>query len=43
MHADDGRVVSNFIVQALKRKPITLYGDGYQTRFFCYVIDLVGG
>ncbi len=43
MHPDDGRVVSNFIVQALKGLPITLYGDGSQTRSFCYVSDLVDG
>ncbi len=43
MHPDDGRVVSNFIVQALKGAPITLYGDGSQTRSFCYVDDLVDG
>jgi len=43
MHPDDGRVVSNFIVQALKGKPITLYGDGSQTRSFCYVSDMVDG
>jgi len=43
MHPDDGRVVSNFIVQALKGKPITLYGDGQQTRSFCYVSDLIEG
>jgi len=43
MHPDDGRVVSNFIVQALKGKPITLYGDGRQTRSFCYVSDMVDG
>lgn len=43
MHPDDGRVVSNFIVQALRNDPITLYGDGSQTRSFCYVDDLVGG
>jgi UDP-glucuronate decarboxylase len=43
MHPSDGRVVSNFIVQALKSEPITLYGDGYQTRSFCYVDDLIGG
>ena len=43
MHQDDGRVVSNFIVQALKGKPITIYGDGAQTRSFCYVDDLVEG
>ena len=41
MHPQDGRVVSNFIVQALANKPITLYGDGSQTRSFCYVDDLV--
>ena len=40
MHPDDGRVVSNFIVQALKGDPITIYGDGSQTRSFCYVDDL---
>lgn len=40
---DDGRVVSNFIVQALKDRPITLYGDGSQTRSFCFVSDLVEG
>lgn len=43
MHPDDGRVVSNFIVQALRNQPITLYGDGSQTRSFCYVDDLVAG
>ena len=43
MHPNDGRVVSNFIVQALKGEPITIYGDGRQTRSFCYVDDLVGG
>jgi UDP-glucuronate decarboxylase len=41
MHPNDGRVVSNFIVQALKGEPITVYGDGSQTRSFCYVDDLV--
>jgi UDP-glucuronate decarboxylase len=41
MNADDGRVVSNFIVQALQGKPITIYGDGSHTRSFCYVDDLV--
>jgi UDP-glucuronate decarboxylase len=41
MHLSDGRVISNFIVQALKGEPITLYGDGTQTRSFCYVDDLV--
>lgn len=43
MHPNDGRVVSNFIVQALKGEPITLYGDGQQTRSFCYVDDLIEG
>ncbi len=43
MHPHDGRVVSNFIVQALKGEPITLYGDGSQTRAFCYVDDLIEG
>ena len=43
MHPDDGRVVSNFIVQALKGENITIYGDGSQTRSFCYVDDLVRG
>jgi UDP-glucuronate decarboxylase len=43
MHPNDGRVVSNFIVQALKNQPITIYGDGSQTRSFCYVDDLVDG
>ena len=43
MRADDGRVVSNFIVQALKNQPITIYGDGTQTRSFCYVDDLIKG
>ena len=43
MHPDDGRVVSNFIVQALRGEPLTLYGDGEQTRAFCYVDDLVDG
>jgi UDP-glucuronate decarboxylase len=41
MHPNDGRVVSNFIVQALKGEPITLFGDGNQTRSFCYVSDLI--
>lgn len=41
MHPNDGRVVSNFIVQALQNNPITIYGDGLQTRSFCYVDDLV--
>jgi UDP-glucuronate decarboxylase len=43
MLPDDGRVVSNFIVQALKGEPLTLYGDGSQTRSFCYVDDLIEG
>ncbi|WP_068010523.1 UDP-glucuronic acid decarboxylase family protein [Pseudovibrio axinellae] len=43
MHPNDGRVVSNFIMQALSNKPITLYGDGLQTRSFCYRDDLVDG
>ena len=43
MRADDGRVISNFIVQALKQEKITIYGDGYQTRSFCYVDDLIDG
>ena len=42
MHPNDGRVVSNFIMQALQNKPITIYGDGSQTRSFCYVDDLIG-
>lgn len=41
MHPSDGRVVSNFIVQALKNQPITIYGEGHQTRSFCYVDDLI--
>jgi UDP-glucuronate decarboxylase len=43
MAIGDGRVVSNFIVQALKGMPLTIYGDGSQTRSFCYVSDLVDG
>ena len=43
LHRDDGRVISNFIVQALQGKPITVYGDGSQTRSFCYVGDTVEG
>jgi UDP-glucuronate decarboxylase len=43
MHPNDGRVVSNFIIQALARQPITIYGDGMQTRSFCYVDDLIDG
>jgi UDP-glucuronate decarboxylase len=43
MHLNDGRVISNFIVQALREKPLTVYGDGKQTRSFCYVDDLIEG
>ncbi|MBK4722837.1 NAD-dependent epimerase/dehydratase family protein, partial [Azospirillum sp. YIM DDC1] len=43
MHPNDGRVVSNFIMQALKGEPITIYGEGLQTRSFCYVDDLIEG
>jgi len=43
MHPDDGRVVSNFITQALQNKPVTIYGDGSQTRSFCYVDDMIEG
>ena len=43
MHPEDGRVVSNFIIQALTGEPITIYGDGMQTRSFCYVDDLIDG
>jgi UDP-glucuronate decarboxylase len=43
MHPHDGRVVSNFIVQALNEKPITIYGDGGQSRSFCYVSDMIDG
>jgi UDP-glucuronate decarboxylase len=43
MHPDDGRVISNFIIQALQNKDITIYGDGSQTRSFCYIDDLVEG
>jgi UDP-glucuronate decarboxylase len=43
MHPEDGRVVSNFIVQALRNEPITIYGSGLQTRSFCYVDDLIDG
>ena len=43
MRKDDGRVVPNFITQALNGKPITVYGDGAQTRSFCYVTDLIDG
>ena len=41
MAVNDGRVVSNFIVQALRNEPITIYGDGSQTRSFCFVSDLI--
>ena len=41
MHPNDGRVVSNFIMQALRNEPITIYGDGAQTRSFCYVDDII--
>jgi UDP-glucuronate decarboxylase len=43
MHPNDGRVVSNFILQALRGEPITIYGNGSQTRSFCYVDDMVKG
>ncbi|MDZ4777788.1 MAG: UDP-glucuronic acid decarboxylase family protein [Alphaproteobacteria bacterium] len=43
MHPNDGRVVSNFIMQALRNEPITIYGDGMQSRSFCYVADMVDG
>ena len=43
MRADDGRVISNFIVQALRNEPLTIYGNGSQTRSFCYVNDLIDG
>jgi len=43
MAINDGRVVSNFIIQALQKKPITIYGDGMQTRSFCYVDDMING
>ena len=43
MHPNDGRVVSNFILQALKGEDITIYGDGQQTRSFCYVDDMIEG
>ena len=43
MHPNDGRVVSNFLIQALKGEDITIYGDGSQTRSFCYVDDLLDG
>jgi len=41
MHPNDGRVVSNFIVQALRGQPLTIYGEGFQTRSFCFVDDLI--
>ena len=43
MRPDDGRVISNFIAQALREQPLTIYGDGTQTRSFCYVDDLIKG
>jgi len=43
MHPNDGRVISNFILQALRNQPITIYGDGTQTRSFCYVDDMISG
>jgi UDP-glucuronate decarboxylase len=43
MDADDGRVIPNFVVQALNNDPITVYGDGSQTRSFCYISDLIDG
>jgi UDP-glucuronate decarboxylase len=43
MHPNDGRVVSNFVIQALRGEPITIYGDGHQTRSFCFVDDLIAG
>lgn len=43
MHPNDGRVISNFIVQALQNQPITVYGEGKQTRSFCYVDELIDG
>jgi dTDP-glucose 4,6-dehydratase len=43
MHLDDGRVVPNLLQQALRREPLTIYGDGKQTRSFCYVDDLIEG
>ena len=43
MHLNDGRVVSNFIIQALSGEDITVYGDGTQTRSFCYIDDMVDG
>src|SRR5437870_2432485 len=43
MRPDDGRVLPNFMVQALRREPLTVYGDGKQTRSFCYISDLIDG
>ena len=43
LHPDDGRVISNFMMQALRGEPLTIYGDGSQTRSFCYVDDLIDG
>src|ERR1035438_4229304 len=43
LHPDDGRVISNFVMQALRGEPLTIYGDGSQTRSFCYVDDLIEG
>jgi dTDP-glucose 4,6-dehydratase len=43
LHPSDGRVISNFIMQALRGEPVTIYGDGSQTRSFCYVDDLIEG
>ena len=43
MHPNDGRVISNFTIQALKNEPITIYGDGSQARSFCFVDDLIEG
>ena len=43
LHPDDGRVISNFMMQALRSEPLTIYGDGSQTRSFCYVDDLIEG
>jgi len=43
LHPSDGRVISNFVMQALRNQPLTVYGDGQQTRSFCYVADLIEG
>ena len=43
LHPSDGRVISNFLMQALRGEPLTIYGDGSQTRSFCYVADLIEG